>query len=228
MKKIKRTGTNTKLIHYSQAKVENRFNYQDNKSLLIQNPAIELKGTLNIPVKTLNSNSNESDYNPFRKMNLKILPNTNRTLVTELQEVPRSKSSLNLKEPREVTRRVLNDEGVNYTGYINNNCGQTKKYSSKCNLDYQKSTVFKPPNQGPYVKPHIKFNEFSKYSQTTQVTNLPGGEKRLQTDINDDVKYIREKLVKGSGKSTQKKIEKDLNSNVSCLPTSSVSYLFII
>lgn len=224
MKKLSRTGTTNKVIHYSQPTIENRFNYQDPKSLLIQNPAIELKGTLNIPAKPINLN--DTDFDPHRKVKVKNLPDSKRTLVPDLnhesQEVPRSKSSLNLKEIRDVTKRVLNNDGNDYSNYINNNCGQTKKYSSRCNLDYQKSTVFKPPNDGPYVKPHLKFNEFSKYSHKTQIANLPGGDKRMHTDINDDQKYIKEKLSRLSGKSTQKKIEIDYRSKVSCLPTSSV------
>lgn len=227
MKKFSRSGTTSKIIHYSQPKMDRRFNYQDQKSLQVYNPTIELTGNLNIPTKSTILNNNV-EFDAFRKVKVKNLPDSKRTLVPELnsekKEIPRSKSSLNVKVNRDVTKRVLNPEENDYSNFLND-CGKTNKYPSKCNLEYQKSTVFSTnPNDCPGVKSHIKFNEYSKYNNTTQITYLPGGAKRTQNEINDDQKFIKGQLTRGTGKSAQKKIDVDYRSNISCLPNSAVRF----
>ena len=85
MRKLSRSGTEAKIIHYTMPKNDKRFLYQDHKYLQEFNPTIELTGNLNIGVKKY---IEPKEINNFRRINLKNLPDTKRTLVPELINEP--------------------------------------------------------------------------------------------------------------------------------------------
>jgi len=238
MRKLNRSGTSLRIIHYSMPKNEERFMYQDYKKLQNYNPAIELKGNLQIQSNKNNFcayayNTNKVNTNigqlkteadQFRKVNIKNFPNSKRTLVPEListkdsekWSLPRSKSTLNVKKNEMLYHR--NDE--NKSNILNT---QTKvtQHSKKCfykKLGEDENFLNDTLNKQKSV---IKFNEYSKYNKSSQITNLPGGIKRGMNEIRDDETYIR-KTTHNTGKSVQRKIESDYKSNITCLPSSTV------
>lgn len=225
MKKLARSGTTSKIIHYSMPKNDKRFIFQDPQSMQNYNPAIELKGHLNINnSKQVNENQN-LEYNPFRKMNIKQLPDSKRTLVPQLNYEPskivRSKSSLHLNKTEDSNNFKIAISQQNYT----ENEQLKEKSKQRLNNKTYISNVLTNQNEcSPYVKPTIKFNEYSKYNRTTQITYLPGGAKRNDTDISDDQTQIRNKIQRTSGKTLQKKIDVDYKSNISCLPNTGVMF----
>ena len=214
---MNRSGTSSKIIHYTMPKNEKRFMFQDKASLQQYNPAIELKGKLNI-FKKPETSLKEAKEEPFRRMNLKNLPDSRRTLVPELngeQTIIRAKSSLNMR---------IDQNPGNFASMINrtqeerNVTNNPKKIFEGQNNN---STLGVEPSK--IIKSSIKFNEYSKYNQTTQITHLPGGNKRKENDINDD-----NLTKKRNDKSSNKKIETDYKSNISCLPATTVFFYFRI
>lgn len=219
---LSRAGTTSKIIYYSQTKNDNRFAYQSPKRLQVQNPAIELRGTLNIRPKTATKPQTQEETNPFRKMKTKELPDTKRTLVSTLniepqnrEEMIRSKSVLNLKKnPNQIhtgnlesllTRTDTCEKITDKTKQVRN----TKLNSDIFNL--QENRKFQEE------KRILHYNEFHKYTETTQIYGLPGGKKREGNDVRDDEDY--KKFVKKAqiDDACKIKINKDYNSSVSCL-----------
>lgn len=64
----------------------------------------------------------------------------------------------------------------------------------------------------------MKEGEYKKYDNTTQIVALPGGIKRNEYEIRDDGKPITSKNYQ----SYSTKLNRDFNSNISCLPGSMV------
>ena len=76
-------------------------------------------------------------------------------------------------------------------------------------------------------KPIIKFNEYTKYNKKSQITHLPGGQKRNLLEIQDDKAEIQNSKKRNTEKSVQKKIESDYRSGISCLPSRAVIKIYI-
>lgn len=244
MKKLNRSGTSSRIIHYSMPKYDQRFNYQDQRLLQNYNPNIELKGNLK-PNKSTCNITNDKEVDPFRKVCLKNLPDSKRTINPEFDSeykpaYQRSKSSLGLRtlNNNNNNNNIISNNSNN-TGVWNNMIDKTEsetRVSSKCRRNNYvpiKSNVINyddsNSNKVPFTKPIIKFNEYSKYNKTTQITNLPGGAKREQAEINDDKKSMSHQIQRNIYKSTQKKIDVDYKSNISCLPSKQVSiYITIV
>lgn len=213
MRKLSRSGTEVKIIHYTMPKNDKRFLYQDHKYLQEFNPTIELTGNLNIGVKKY---IEPKEINNFRRINLKNLPDTKRTLVPELNNEPikRCKSSINIREENtnQVNRGNI-QQIINKTELEKNITEKPKK----CYYDVNKD---KKNNENDSHKSCIKFNQYSKYNHTTQITYLPGGCKRNQNEISDDKMIMNNHSNKGTNNIYQKKLESDYRSKISCLPNS--------
>lgn len=256
---LNRTGTNPRTIHYSQPKRDVRFDYQDPSMLQIYNPTIELKGTLNIrPNSNLRftniigdtSLTNKTftepysivkikpEVNNFRRINLKNLPDTKRTLVPERNKEDkdeiflRSKSFINLKKPNIITSDNLKSVLANENTDTSCNNKDKNIYRGKkiitCN---KKSNVFdnKAENNLNECLQHKKqklYNNYSKYNTTTQIANLPGGIKRNNTEIKDDEDFKKFSKKPAFDKSCQAKLKMDFDSKISCLRSATpVNYI---
>ena len=225
---LTRTGTQSKTIYFSQAKTNNRFDYQSPKKLQTQNPSIELRGTLNIRNKSTNK-VNQEEVNPFRKMNLRNLPDSKRTLNPTLnyepdnrEEIIRSRSVLNLKK----NPQAVNNGNIESILTRNQTNERITVQSKNINNKKPVSDIFNLQDSRKFAEPKklLHYNEFHKYTDTTQIYSLPGGKKREGNDIRDDEDY--KKFVKKAqiDYACKIKINKDYNSNVSCLnPSTPVS-----
>lgn len=224
-----RTGTESKTIFFSQAKREDRFNYRNPQSLHILNPTIQLNGNLS---KRTPGHSNDKvtylvtenkDYNPFRKVELKKLPDTNRTIVPcKKQEIERSKSAVHIGKKQIAPPTIVNEVIKTDDAHMN--------YEQSVKVTYSKkflSNVFRAQENRKFEIPKKMnhYNEYSKYTTTTQIVNLPGGRKRDTSEINDDRAANRSFC----DDTKRKKFEKDFESRVSCLTPlkSIVSSLYI-
>lgn len=214
---LNRTGTCPRTIHYSMPKRDNRFEYQNLSSLQNYNPTIELRGTLNIRATPSTS---KKEVENFRKMNVKNLPDTKRTLIPEANKEPdtredfkRSKSVANMKKsiipPGNLdfimTRTDIGDKITPTTKHTYQRKGTSDVFCLQENRKYE------PP------KKVLHYNEFSKYTDTTQITYLPGGKKRFAGEIKDDEEFKKFSKKATFDISCQNKIQKDFNSNISCL-----------
>lgn len=226
-KSYSRSGIPTNTIHYTQPKTDNRFAYQKPAQLKTYDPSIELKGNLNITPKT--TKSGVVEFDPFRKMNLKNLPDTTRTLVPDKNlETETSKCFLRSKSSTNLTKtnhKSFVSEGVTQNFQNTQIFYEEKKAYTRKVITNNSNGIFSGDNKGEPIKFNKKFNDYSKYNQQTQITFLPGGSKRNQKEIIDDQHEIKNQTTGKVDKSCKQKIETDFRSNISCLPSSTVRFL---
>jgi len=213
-KSLSRAGTCSKIVYYSHSKSDNRFEYQ-NQEKLNYNPSIELKGTLHRP-KTSYSVNKQNNIDKFRKMSIKNLPDSKRTIIPSLNNESENENK-ELKIQNKIKKNNNNPNFLKSNIFIFNEeiNNQKLRHINERNSDSDIFNLKKYENLNQIPKRILHYNEFHKYTDTTQVYNLPGGKKRIETDIKDDEKYL--KLNKRRNESHKVKMNSDYLSNVSCL-----------
>ncbi|MCQ2816181.1 MAG: hypothetical protein MJ252_02835 [archaeon] len=99
---------------------------------------------------------------------------------------------------------------------------EEKVKRSPTNPKVYKSNVGIDPNYIPPKQRRVRMpTQFDKYIRTSQITNLPGGVKRENTDINDNLSNNEEK--KNNSEWFRYKTVNDYQSNVACLPGSKIN-----
>jgi hypothetical protein len=211
-KSLSRAGTNSKTIYYSNSKSNNRFDFQNQDKLKIYNPSIELKGTLNRP-SSYNKKNNTNEIEKFRKIKIIDIPNTIRTINPSYNTEFENKKSLvrNKTNPNFLKTNIFVSEGTN-----NSIIPKSQRKENMSDIfNIQNNT-----NSEQTPKKILHYNEFHKYTDTTQIFHLPGGKKRCETEIKDDGKL---KFNKSNNNDFKIKVNKDYLSNVSCLFPSTYS-----
>lgn len=217
---MSRTGTAPRTIHYSLPRNDTRFEYQNSKHLQVHNPSIELKGTLNI--RAVSGVKQDREYEPFRKMNVKCIPDTKRTLNpsynTEPKEITRSKS-VGLLKKMNSNANMLAPGNMENLFTRTDNCQRVTDKPKNVNKNRFESNVLANQDLRKYEPPKkiLHYNEFSKYTDTTQILHLPGGQKRTCSEIRDDEDY--KKFSKKGEVELSSKIKQslDFKSQVDCL-----------
>lgn len=120
-----------------------------------------------------------------------------------------------------MTHRKKSPNGLRFNGtsleffYISNVglSPPTRRFISKYHLN-----TFNFTDKPRYEKPKssIRMTAYEKYTNTTQITNLPGGTKRSADDINDD-------SHRSFRKCSNRKMINEHCSNVACLPGSKIN-----
>ena len=156
-----------------------------------------------------------SERSIFRPLKLITLPNSKRTMDPTLQD----------NEPKSIRTNILNQSKFNKEssefGFVSN--VDIKTPHNKSNPKLYSSSVFGSSNTS-FSKPLSKPTLFDKYTKTTQIYGLPGGCKRNVNDILDD--RSRNSFQESRDKSRdsfQIKVKHDYNSNIECLPGSTIN-----
>lgn len=211
-KSLSRAGTNSKTIYYSNSKSNNRFDFQDQDRLKIFNPSIELRGTLKRA--STNNKNNTNEIERFRKIKIIDMPNTIRTINPSYNTEFENKKPLlrNKTNPNFIKTNIFVSEGTTNNPIIpksqrKENMSDIFNIQNNENLDNKSKKI-------------LHYNEFHKYTDTTQIFHLPGGKKRCETEIKDDGKLI---INKSNNNNFKIKVNKDYKSNVSCLFPSNYS-----
>ena len=139
----------------------------------------------------------------FNRINLKKLPNSNRVLIPESSEQPKTIN-------RPFSSCKFNTDSSQFAYISNVDYTVRKKPLSPTIRESHDFTNTK--HSYISLKRKSKETPYTNYSTTTQIVNLPGGVKRK--DINDD----RNHRAMNTSNSYKVKIKNDYHTNISCLP----------
>ena len=156
-----------------------------------------------------------SERSIFKPLKLLTLPNSKRTMDPNLQD----------KEPTSIRSNNSNQSKFNKEstefGFVSN--VDIKTPHNKSNPKLYSSSVFDSSNNS-FSRPLSKPTLFDKYTKTTQIYGLPGGCKRDINEILDD--RSRNSFQESRDKSRDSyriKVKHDYNSNIECLPGSTIN-----
>lgn len=111
----------------------------------------------------------------------------------------------------------MNQESSNFN-YISN----VSNYPLRRPTDPRiyRSFVFSESNKPEPYHRVLMSTEYKKYDNTSQITNLPGAVKRVDSEINDNYKP---NIIPDKSESHLRRITRDYNSNIACLPGSKIN-----
>ena len=188
------------------------FNYP--KAPTRPNNAVILEGKFKRKVSQQPRSTERKIFNKIKRLEL---PNSKRTLIPEMNPQPK------ITKPNRTCNNSFrfNTESpqFNYISKVD-----TKIPNKKANPKLFKSSIlYNCPQEENITKREYKPTLFEKYTTTTQIYNLPGGVKRIGTELNDDVNKCRSFYDNKSKESYRKKVINNYNSNISCLPGSEIN-----
>ena len=165
---------------------------------------------INSPKKNLQNNfyNNNNDKNEI----LFNRPNTQRLFNKKLLLDNKIKLFKNKEEKTLINNK--NNKYLNSYKYSYNKNKNLYKNNNKDNNNNSNNKIFETSN---IKKPMIKNYLYKKYNSTSQIVNLPGSNKRIDQEINDDINFFKNhrRLT-----SFNQKINQDFKSKVLCLPNS--------
>lgn len=169
------------ITNVNNIKGHERFYFQNLNGLKNFNPCIELKGTLNI--KNTNNPIQKEVVEYKRKVNKYENPNTIRTIFPTYEE-----EKYISKTPSNI-RKNINFEKSNITHSNQEPFIKKSKYTFK-RMPFE---IYKIQEDRKYIKPKLckKFNNLSKYNNSSQIYSLPGQIKRASDEIIDDDKSYK-------------------------------------
>lgn len=195
--KIVRCGTESNEVFYTTPRSGSRFNYFEGKKLKID-PTIELTGRLVDRSLSRDHNSQSThEIQKFRKVTL-IRP-SDSNIFAALEE-PQINQSYK-RHLRCVSNSKSRDAQDKSLSKVRISCiteaePETLRRERSSNT-FRSNVLAKSPSiESTLVKSELKRCEFTKYSHSTQIANLPGAKKREDQEIKDDYTFLNKSCNK--------------------------------
>ena len=205
-KKLSRFGTNTRSTFYSIPQSGTRFNYFEGNHLK-NNPTIQITGKISRKINHQEDHTKEVKTFSIVKQ---IRPKDSNIFNTDMKSNDSTKH-----------KTMSHDFSQTRIGCITYK-EPIKPVRVKTSNTFRSSGVSFEEKSIPRQRSEIKRCDFSKYSQTSQISTLPGCFKRDVNDINDDYKvsktidqpdWNKEQLKRSNSSRLQKTNMKNIESD---------------